>query len=156
MSQEVERVKAMDAKLAQLDLGGLVELTDDHAKCLIPPSFGSSYAASKISDSRPAEIGPRCHRGHQSVQSLNTLQTEPCCRFVVKGSTGRPYNVTLSKERFTCQCPDHRTRKHNCKHIRCACTGQFLVAEWYQTELRRAGWCWFSWRLQILRTSGTR
>ena len=33
--QEAERVKAMDAKLAQLDIGGLVELTDDHAKCPI-------------------------------------------------------------------------------------------------------------------------
>ena len=42
----------------------------------------------------------------------------PVRRFVVVGSTGKHYVIFLSNERRRCQCPDHRIRQHDCKHIR--------------------------------------
>lgn len=31
---------------------------------------------------------------------------------------GKHYKVTMTDEKRTCQCVDHRIRKHDCKHIR--------------------------------------
>ncbi|MEW5311885.1 MAG: hypothetical protein WDW38_003564 [Sanguina aurantia] len=38
--------------------------------------------------------------------------------FVVVGSTGSHYTVRLFDDRRSCECMDHRTRRHDCKHIR--------------------------------------
>lgn len=40
------------------------------------------------------------------------------CRFMVIGSTGNNYQVTLTDDKRKCQCMDHRIRRHDCKHIR--------------------------------------
>lgn len=61
-------MKSEAEKLAELELGGLIDATEDHAK------------------------------------------------FMVLGSTGKHYTVTLSKEQHTCGCPDYRFRRHRCKH----------------------------------------
>eukprot|EP00200_Dunaliella_tertiolecta_P017049 CAMPEP_0202413574 /NCGR_PEP_ID=MMETSP1128-20130828/29955_1 /ASSEMBLY_ACC=CAM_ASM_000463 /TAXON_ID=3047 /ORGANISM="Dunaliella tertiolecta, Strain CCMP1320" /LENGTH=337 /DNA_ID=CAMNT_0049019767 /DNA_START=63 /DNA_END=1073 /DNA_ORIENTATION=- len=37
--------------------------------------------------------------------------------FVVKGSRGDNYLVSISDNKNTCQCMDHRIRKRDCKHI---------------------------------------
>ena len=44
---------------------------------------------------------------------------EAAAEFIVIGSTGTPYTITLTDERRRCQCVDHRIRKRDCKHIRC-------------------------------------
>ena len=38
-------------------------------------------------------------------------------KFIVLGSKGDPYTVTLADEKHKCTCLDHRFRRHNCKHI---------------------------------------
>ena len=43
---------------------------------------------------------------------------ETAAKFIVLGSTGTPYTVTLSDEKRSCQCVDHRIRKRDCKHIK--------------------------------------
>ena len=43
---------------------------------------------------------------------------ETAAKFIVLGSTGNPYTVTLSDEKRSCQCVDHRIRKRDCKHIK--------------------------------------
>ncbi|KAK9833702.1 hypothetical protein WJX74_003212 [Apatococcus lobatus] len=73
ISQPDRRAKSgrsLQERLSELEMGGLVELTDEHAK------------------------------------------------FVVLGSTGRHYTVTLSTGKGSCQCVDFRIRKHACKHQR--------------------------------------
>ena len=62
--------RSLQERLSELEMGGLIELTDKHAK------------------------------------------------FVVLGSTGRHYTVTLSTGKASCQCVDFRIRKHACKHQR--------------------------------------
>jgi hypothetical protein len=37
--------------------------------------------------------------------------------FIVLGSRGDPYTVTLADEKHRCTCLDYRFRRHNCKHI---------------------------------------
>lgn len=37
--------------------------------------------------------------------------------FIVIGSRGDPYTITLSDEKKKCTCIDHRCRKRDCKHI---------------------------------------
>lgn len=43
--------------------------------------------------------------------------TPEYAKFLVIGSKGDPYTVTLSDEKHKCTCLDHRFRRHNCKHI---------------------------------------
>ena len=44
----------------------------------------------------------------------------PTRRFVVLGSTKNYYKVELRTDKQSCECMDHRLRRHACKHIRCA------------------------------------
>lgn len=60
--------RSLQERLSELEMGGLIELTDEHAK------------------------------------------------FVVLGSTGRHYTVTLSSGKASCECVDFRIRKRTCKH----------------------------------------
>lgn len=39
-------------------------------------------------------------------------------RFVVLGSTANHYYVRLRDEKHVCDCIDHKSRRHDCKHIR--------------------------------------
>lgn len=59
-------------------------------------------------------------------------------KFVILGSAGKHYVVTLSDERHTCQCMDFRTRgkQRPCKHIRVS--QQELGLE--QGALKGGGW----------------
>ena len=43
--------------------------------------------------------------------------TPDSATFIVIGSKGDPYTITLSDEKHKCTCLDHRFRRHNCKHI---------------------------------------
>ena len=43
--------------------------------------------------------------------------TPEAAKFIVFGSKGDPYTVTLADEKHKCTCLDHRFRRHNCKHI---------------------------------------
>lgn len=43
--------------------------------------------------------------------------TPEAAKFIVIGSKGDPYTVTLADEKHKCTCLDHRFRRHNCKHI---------------------------------------
>jgi len=43
--------------------------------------------------------------------------TPEAAKFIVLGSKGDPYTVTLADEKHKCTCLDHRFRRHNCKHI---------------------------------------
>ena len=59
-------------------------------------------------------------------------------KFVILGSAGKHYVVTLSDERHTCQCMDFHTRgkQRPCKHIRVS--QQELGLE--QGALKGGGW----------------
>eukprot|EP00892_Ulva_mutabilis_P006976 jgi/Ulvmu1/4650/UM002_0381.1 len=67
---EMQKIETDNAKLRELELGGLIGLDDDHAV------------------------------------------------FNVVGSTGKHYKIEFTGEKRSCQCPDHRIRKRDCKHIR--------------------------------------
>lgn len=43
--------------------------------------------------------------------------TQDYARFAVIGSTGIQYIVELNSSKKSCDCPDHITRKHVCKHM---------------------------------------
>ena len=43
--------------------------------------------------------------------------TDDHAKFIVIGSRGNPYTITLKDDKHHCTCPDHRFRRHNCKHI---------------------------------------
>ncbi|KAL4425739.1 hypothetical protein ABPG75_009755 [Micractinium tetrahymenae] len=64
-----DRHKVLLARMAQLHLDGLIEMTHENAK------------------------------------------------FVVLGSKGNHYTITLKDDKHTCGCLDYRFRRHNCKHI---------------------------------------
>lgn len=51
-----------------------------------------------------------------SLENLVEL-SEDGAKFVVLGSTGNHYTVTLSSQQQSCQCMDYRFRRHHCKHI---------------------------------------
>jgi hypothetical protein len=54
--------------------------------------------------------------------------TPEAATFIVLGSKGTPYTVTLADEKHKCTCLDHRFRRHNCKHI-CLCLDQVGALE---------------------------
>jgi len=54
--------------------------------------------------------------------------TPEAAKFIVLGSKGDPYTVTLADEKHKCTCLDHRFRRHNCKHI-CLCLSQIGALE---------------------------
>jgi len=43
--------------------------------------------------------------------------SEDAAKFIVIGSKGDPYTITLADDKHKCTCLDHRFRRHNCKHI---------------------------------------
>jgi hypothetical protein len=54
--------------------------------------------------------------------------TKEHAKFIVLGSKGDPYTVTLADDKHRCTCLDHRFRRHNCKHI-CLCLSQIGALE---------------------------
>mmetsp|Transcript_2304 Transcript_2304/g.4688 ORF Transcript_2304/g.4688 Transcript_2304/m.4688 type:complete len:233 (-) Transcript_2304:289-987(-) len=72
---------------------------------------------------RPPISNSKTHRSWEeriAELELNGIVefTDELATFVVVGSTGKHYQVSLSAENQTCQCIDHRIRRHACKHIR--------------------------------------
>ncbi|GAB4817013.1 hypothetical protein N2152v2_004059 [Parachlorella kessleri] len=74
--------------------------------------------------------------------------TEEHAQFVVLGSTGSHYTVTLADDKQTCQCMDYRFRRHQCKHICLALSHLGILDDpsgWHQAveakleELMRVG-----------------
>ncbi|KAG2446873.1 hypothetical protein HYH02_008029 [Chlamydomonas schloesseri] len=64
-------------------------------------------------------------RAAAQAQKLRELEVEglagfdeSSASFSVCGSTGNTYQVVLSDAKRTCTCPDHRFRRHDCKHIK--------------------------------------
>jgi hypothetical protein len=64
---------------------------------------------------------------------VDFVPADPSASFIVIGSKGDPYTVTLSDEKHRCTCLDHRFRRHNCKHI-------CLVLSQLDTLDNPAGW----------------
>jgi len=64
---------------------------------------------------------------------VDFVPADPSASFIVIGSKGDPYTVTLSDEKHRCTCLDHRFRRHNCKHI-------CLVLSQLNTLDNPAGW----------------
>ncbi|PNW76622.1 hypothetical protein CHLRE_11g467743v5 [Chlamydomonas reinhardtii] len=65
------------------------------------------------------------NRAAQQAKKLRELEVqglaafdEDSATFNVCGSTGNTYTVTLSNGKPHCSCPDHRFRRHDCKHIK--------------------------------------
>lgn len=72
---------------------------------------------------------------HHDATCVHSIQVNiPLCsyRFMVVGSKGNHYTVTLQDEGPTCTCMDFRVRKRQCKHITLVLKGLCLrkASEW--------------------------
>ncbi len=91
-TQERDRARRQKGKLQALELNGLVDFTDGHAKCAGLHAPTSSIAQLNMG-SRPGR----------------EWRLSPCMlrRFVVLGSTGKHYTITLAASP-ACECMDFR------------------------------------------------
>ena len=75
----------------------------------------------------PARAKPKSPRPHKpqsldaklkllSFEGLEKV-TDKAAVFLVRGSTGNLYRVSINDDGCKCQCVDHRIRKRDCKHI---------------------------------------
>lgn len=58
-------------------------------------------------------------KARMKALSLSNLinYSDEKAEFIVLGSKGDPYMITLNDTKHKCTCLDHRFRRHNCKHI---------------------------------------
>lgn len=89
-----------------------------------PPSQTRGYTAldrellSQLTEEDRKDAKKRTLARMKALELSGLVDLTPeAAKFIVIGSKGDPYTVTLADEKHKCTCLDHRFRRHNCKHI---------------------------------------
>jgi len=89
-----------------------------------PPGSTRGYSAmdrdllAGLTDVEKKDSRKRMLARMKALELSNLVEFSPeSAAFIVIGSKGDPYTVTLADEKHKCTCLDHRFRRHNCKHI---------------------------------------
>jgi len=65
-------------------------------------------------------MNPRTQRANQMMESGSNVSQFASDRFSVRSQTNpdKSYTITKTDNGLVCECPDHKTRKADCKHIK--------------------------------------
>src|SRR3990167_4152551 len=66
------------------------------------------------------KMNPRTQRAKQMMESGSNVSQFASDKFSVRSQTNpeKSYIVTKTENGLVCECPDHQTRKADCKHIK--------------------------------------
>ena len=79
---------------------------------------------------------PRLEKAFQMIEDVVMISATEA--LVKSQSSEKKYRVNISKK--TCECPDHKFRGLECKHIRAVCLGKVqenLLKEFSESNLAR-------------------